>query len=103
MDKETSEIAFDRRATDVNAQSINTRMSGVEGWCEQLDFELKANTRLTQQVHTNTQEIVELFKASKEMFEFLARWSKRFAIFAKYVSYVAGAIAAVWAVLNLRR
>jgi hypothetical protein len=94
---------FDRRSTDPNAESLGTRMSAVEGWCEQMDFELKANTRLTQQVHTNTEEIVQLFKASKEMFEFLARWGKRFAIFARYVSYVAGAIAAVWAVVNLRR
>lgn len=95
--------AFDRRSTDVNAQSTATRLSAVEGWCERMDFELKANTALTKQVHTNTEEIVELFKAFKELVEFMAKWGKRFAIFAKYVSYVAGAIAAVWAVLNLRK
>lgn len=94
---------FDRRATDSNAAALSTRMNTVEKWCETMDYELKANTKLTMQVHKNTEDIVELMASAKEMWEFLTKWGKRFAIFSKYVSYVAGAIAAVWALLHLRR
>src|SRR4051812_10008715 len=94
---------FDRRSTDANVAALAVRVNAFESWAERLEVEVKSNTRLTEEVHGNTAEIVELFKASKDFFEFTARWGKRVAIFAKYVSYIAGAIAAVWAVLNLRR
>lgn len=94
---------FERRKEDVNVAALGDRVKGVEGWCERMDFELRANTVLTKQIHANTEEMVDLFKSSKEMFEFLAKWGKRFAVFVKYVGYVAGGITAVWALLNIKR
>lgn len=95
---------FDRRDSDANAMALSTRVGILEKWAETMDLELRANTRLTKQVHENTEGIVAAVEGTKEMWDFLSKWGRRIAIFAKYVGYIAGAVAAVWAVIvNFRR
>lgn len=60
---------FDRRWTDVNVEALAVRVTGLEGRVESLErdlkdntVELRANTTLTKQVHTNTETIVEAVK-----------------------------------------
>lgn len=94
---------FDRREEDVNVKALSVRVKAVEELQEALGYDLAENTRITSQIQTNTAEIVELFKASKEMFEFLARWGRRFAILMKYTGMIAGGVAAIWAAIHLRK
>lgn len=59
------EHSFDRRITDANMAALNIRVTGLEGRMEIVEQkqddharELFANTALTKQVHSNTEEIV---------------------------------------------
>lgn len=60
---------FDRRSSDANVASLSLRVGSLEGRVTVLEqglnsntLELRANTVLTQQVHTNTEAIVEAVK-----------------------------------------
>jgi hypothetical protein len=82
--------------------AIHTRLIAVEGWMEAVKLqmmdvgnEVKANTRLTEDIHSNTHELIETMADLKV----LGRWGKRAAIGAKYLTYIGGVIAAAWAFL----
>lgn len=77
-----------------------TRMDSVERWMEGFKLqmnnvgeEVRANTRLTEEIHGNTSELVETMADLKT----LGRWGKRAAIFSKYVAYVVALFGAAWA------
>lgn len=88
----------ERRKSDAfihaRIDGIDARLKSVEGWAENFEIkmvdvgiEVKANTRLTEEIHGNTMELVEL-----------GRWvktSRRYAISA------CGVVIAVGGVLKL--
>lgn len=97
---------FDRRTSDPNIAALALRVDALERRMETFSHEqrqittaLESNTRLTEDIHGNTADIVEAMSDLKV----LGRWGKRIAIVSKYIGIVAGAVAAVWAMLNLRR
>lgn len=101
---------FDRRGTDPNVSALAVRVTVLEQRMERFDdalrqntVELKSNTRLTEEIHGNTEDIIEAVKATKAFWEFASRWGKRFAIFAKYASYVVGLGVAVLTWLHLKK
>lgn len=93
----------ERRKQDANVQSLATQVTSLAERVHSMDFELKANTRLTQQIHTSTEDLVAAIEGTKEMWAFLSKWGKRLAIFLKYVGIIAGAITAIWTAVNLRK
>jgi uncharacterized membrane protein YoaK (UPF0700 family) len=48
-----------------NEQEILNRLNMVEAGHEQLKEAIEANTILTQQIQTNTQDIIDLFQTAK--------------------------------------
>lgn len=95
--------SFDRRESDVNVRAVATQVKAVAERVEAMDFELKANTILTKQIHTSTEDLVSAIEGTKEMWAFLSKWGKRLAIFLKYVGICAGAITAIWSAMHLRK
>lgn len=81
-------------------EAILPRIDALEKWAESFKLqmtdvgnEVKANTRLTEEIHSNTHELIETMADLKA----LGRWGKRAAVFSKYAAYVMAAIAAAWA------
>lgn len=79
------------------------RIASLEQWAEGFKLqmtdvanEVKANTRLTEEVHGNTSELIETMADLKV----LGRWGKRAAMGAKYLTYLLGFLAAWWAWMN---
>lgn len=94
---------FDRREGDVNTKALSTQVTSLAERVHSMDFELKANTRLTKQIHESTEDLVLAIEGTKEMWAFLSKWGKRLAIFMKYAGMIAGGFAAIWAAIHLRR
>lgn len=90
-----------RRAADyVSLETLDLRVTALEAGMESIRHdltqtvsEIQANTRLTEEVHGNTAELIQAMGDLKV----LGRWGKRLAIAAKYGTYVLAFIAAGWA------
>jgi len=88
--------------------SLELRVTAIEEGMQVIRLEMKhaaselqENTFLTEEIHGNTQTIIEAVKATAALWNFATRWGKRLAVFMKYVGYVAGGFAAVWAFLKV--
>jgi hypothetical protein len=78
-------------------------VTALEGWAEDLKLQLidvaaevKANTRLTEDIHGDTAALVE-FAGDLKVF---SRWGKRLGTFAKYATPVLLFFGAVWALIT---
>lgn len=92
-----------RKAEVLSLETLDTRVTALEGVMESFQLqivevgrEVKANTRLTEDIHGNTADLVEAIGDLKVF----GRWGRRFATFARYGSYVLIFIGAVWALLK---
>lgn len=102
--------AFNRRATDGNVAALALRVTALEQRMEQFEdelrvntVELRSNTALTEQIHGNTEDIIAAVQATKAFWDFASKWGKRFAVFAKYLSYIVGLVAAGLAVMHIKK
>lgn len=102
---------FNRRASDGNVAALAVRVKALEDRMDVFDHELKrnttellANTRLTEEIHGNTEAIIEAVQGAKKLWDFLNRWGGRFKRWsystAKYVAVIAGAFTAVAAAIK---
>lgn len=100
MATNSGDHAFNRRATDPNVAALAVRVSGLEGRVAVVEqsltdntTELRANTALTKQVHSNTETLVELAQSAAV----IGKIAKKTSIGLKYLGFGAGGIAAVMA------
>lgn len=101
---------FDRRSTDGNVAALALRVTSLELRMEQFEdqlrvntVELRSNTRLTEEIHGNTEDIIAAVQATKAFWDFASKWGKRFAIFSRYAGYVLGFVAAALALLHFKK
>lgn len=85
--------AYERAAIQKRLDHLETRIVNVETAVDALGDDVRDNTKLTQEIHRNTVEMVELFATAKGGFKVVG-W---FGTFAKWVAGVLAAVAAVWA------
>lgn len=69
MPKAMEDHSFDRRKSDVNWNGLHQRVQILEEWKEtfshdfnELKAEVRSNTKLTEEIHGNTTDIVEAVK-----------------------------------------
>lgn len=69
MAKPAEDHQFDRRVSDVNWDGMHRRVSVLERWKEtfshdfnELKAEVQSNTRITEEIHGNTEDIVQAVK-----------------------------------------
>lgn len=86
-----------RRESDFALAGLPLKLSRMESRVSALEAGLVSNTALTQRVFDNTKTLVEGVQAATSFWAFTTKWAKRFAVFMKYVGYVAAAGAAVYA------
>lgn len=89
--------SIDRRASDPWRADITQRMQAMETAHQEMKVNLEANTRVTQAVKANTDEIVEFFASAKGAFTVLGWLGK----VAKWVTAIAAAAGAVWALTKV--
>jgi hypothetical protein len=70
---------FDRRSSDGNVASLAIRVDALERRMETVEIEVRnnnrelaANTALTEEIHGNTADMAEMFKATRNGFRMLA-------------------------------
>lgn len=92
-----------QRKDFLTLEALDTRVTALEGVMEDFKLqisdvgnEVRANTRLTEEIHSNTADLVEAIGDLKAF----GRWGKRFASFARYTSYVLIFIGSVWALIK---
>jgi hypothetical protein len=85
--------------------AMHTRVAALEQWAEGFKLqmndavnEIQANTRLTEEIHSNTHELIETMADLKA----LGRWGRRAATASKYAASFVALIASVWALLHNR-
>jgi hypothetical protein len=70
---------FNRRNSDANVASLALRVDALERRMETVELEVRtnnreiaANTALTEEIHGNTADMAEMFKATRNGFRMLA-------------------------------
>lgn len=86
-------IQGDRRRDDTRWFEITADISTLKSQHAEIRKAVDENTAITTEIKTNTDEIVDLFKAAKGFFVMAGYFGKA----AKWVGAIAAAITAVWA------
>lgn len=87
----------DRRKNDPWRADITQRMQVMEGQHVALREAVEANTDITKSIQTNTDEIIEFFKAGKGFFTMIGYLSKA----AKWITAILAAAGAIYAGFHL--
>lgn len=100
MAKAAEDHSFDRRKSDVNWDGMHRRVSILEKWKEtfshdfnELKSEVQSNTRLTEEIHGNTMDIVQAVK-------WLSTTKKLVLVIFASVTGISGAIVAAFHALK---
>lgn len=87
----------ERRYDDPWRTDITKRMVNMEAQHIELKKSVLENTEITKSISTNTDEIIQFFKAAKGFFTVAGYIGK----LAKWTSAVVAAIGAAWALIKL--
>lgn len=86
-----------RRADDPWRADITQSIDLLKSQHGEIRAAVDENTAVTNEIKTNTEELIEFFKAGKGFFTTVGYVAK----FAKWLTAIAAAVGAVWAAMHL--